>query len=78
MTIFYDETEEHAEPIPPPIATKGKHVASKTPKKSATKVQKKTEPKKSTKGPAKKVKSKKFSRYVPPIAFGKTKKFFDA
>ena len=38
MNIFYDETEEHAEPIAPPIATKGKHVASKAPKKSAPKV----------------------------------------
>ena len=56
---------------------KGKKGVSKTPKKSAPKIQEKHAPKKATKKIVPKVKLKKSSRYVPPV-LEKFNTFYDA
>ena len=72
-----DDDEGNADPVVPSVTTKGKKGVSKTPKKSAPKVQEKPIPKKTAKKTAPKVKPKKSSRYVPPVP-GKSNIFYDA
>ena len=72
-----DDDEGNTDPVVPSVTTKGKKGVSKTPKKSALKVQEKPIPKKTAKKAVPKVKPKKSSRYVPSVP-GKSNTFYDA
>ena len=77
MVDLSDDDEGNVDPVVPSVTTKGKKGVFKTSKKSALKVQEKSVPKKIAKKIIPKVKSKKSSRYVPPVP-KKSNTFYDA